>query len=71
MLKSAHYAAIHLLFKNGHSKRAIAHLTSHDRKTVDKVLRTEARLSLFNGVSESINWTLFASHWSSNSRQEA
>ena len=42
MLKSAHYAAIHLLFKNGHSKRAIAHLTNHDRKTVDKVLRTEA-----------------------------
>ena len=41
MLKSAHYVAIHLLFKNGHSKRAIAHLTNHDRKTVDKVLRTE------------------------------
>jgi transposase len=41
MLKSAHYAAIHLLFKNGHSKRAIAHLTNHDRETVDKVLRTE------------------------------
>jgi hypothetical protein len=42
MLKSAHYAAIHLLFKNGHSKRAIAHLTNHDRNKVDKVLRTEA-----------------------------
>jgi hypothetical protein len=41
MLKSADYAAIHLLFKNGHSKRAIAHLTNHDRETVDKVLRTE------------------------------
>ena len=42
MLKSAHYAVINLLFNNGHSKRAIARLTSHDRKTVDKVLRAEA-----------------------------
>ena len=42
MLKSADYAAIHLLFKNGHSKRAIARLTNHDRNTVDKALRTEA-----------------------------
>jgi hypothetical protein len=41
MLKSAHYAAINLLFNNGHSKRAIARFTSHDRKTVDKVLRAE------------------------------
>jgi hypothetical protein len=41
MLKSAHYAAINLLFNNGHSKRAIARLTSHDRRTVDKVLRAE------------------------------
>jgi hypothetical protein len=41
MLKFADYAAINLLFKNGYSKRAIAHLTNHDRETVNKVLHTE------------------------------
>ena len=44
MLKSAHYAAINLLFENGHSKREIARLTNHDRETINKVLRTEAPL---------------------------
>jgi transposase len=44
MLKSAHYAAINLLFENGHSKREIARLTNHDRETINKVLRTETPL---------------------------
>jgi hypothetical protein len=41
MLKSAEYAAIKLLFENGHSQRAIGRLTSHDRNTVKKALDTQ------------------------------
>ena len=70
MLKSAHYAAINLLFNNGHSKRAIARLTSHDRKTVDKVLRAQAPAVAQRRIRKH-KLDAFRTPWSNNSGQDA